>query len=313
MSTQALLAYALEEKTPYFEPDTDVQVYYEDEDGWFTLQSTTYTHASLVKALQHGSRDGSTVRFTHANAKQYLHHLKNTGIDDDVHEHTHITRERLVKLADNGYTRKEDFLEAASPYDIAKEAKLDDSIVRKISASYTDPFESATTFQTNSQTSNGPLETLRPENNFQGWTLRKHTPNTITWVSNGRLNLTVKSTPSDKLIVTSSVPEKDRHISYRKGWGIEIEPTHRPAEDVLEETHEWLTENEFQFTDDLTVHKHIGPSTQDYLHIEFGITSTNDLKDFIKSQPESFTSIFGEKHATDLEKDVFNADTRTEK
>jgi len=120
MTDVSLFEFADTHQQDYFDPETDIQLYDEEEEIWNQLSVTPYTLSSLVAALETGEIEASNVQFTESIAGEYLYHLKETGIAEEFHQETLMNRERLVAFADSGYTKGEDLIGSTDPIDISQ-------------------------------------------------------------------------------------------------------------------------------------------------------------------------------------------------
>ncbi|WP_254767385.1 hypothetical protein [Salinilacihabitans rarus] len=290
MSTVELLSFTLENYTPYFDAGIDLELYDQDEEEWFSLRSTDYSPRSLVDALENGHIKEEHVRFTEEDASAYLVHLKETGIEEQLHQERLMNRSRLVALADNDYTTTQDFLGTADPIDISKETGVERSIVSEIATNHVGGFSSAGSFG-----DGGPLESLSPSDDFRGWNLTTNTDNRIRWVTSGGFRLTITPTPDDSVTVTGNAPNDERHPWYRKGWSVEPDPDSILTPEVaLDRAHEWLADHELVYSDDLAALPQIGPATRDYLALDYEITTIEGLRDFATTNRDKFDDIFGD-------------------
>jgi hypothetical protein len=289
MTLISLLKFAETHLPPYFKPGTDLELFDGDEEEWNALFTTSHSLSTLIDALEHGTIETGHVRFADSTARDYLHHLTETGIDDRLHHENLMNRERLVAFADADYTTVEDFLGTADPMDIAKETGVDSDVVSSIATNHLDGFSTGSSFG-----NTGPLANLTPSDSFTGWELVESTSNRIRWVSAGRFNLTVSPAPDGSTTVSCNAPDAGRTAWYRKGYSIEAGPGDElTPEDALTQAHEWLENNQLEYEDDLAQLPRIGAATKDYLALEYGITSKEELRTFAETQHDEFDEIFG--------------------
>jgi hypothetical protein len=289
MASVSLLEFANANRTIYFEPETDIEVFDDDEERWNPLFKSSYSLSALVEALKTNRIGSGNVRFEDSVAQEYLHHLKETGIDDQLHHEELMNRDRLVAFADEGYTSVDDLLRTADPIDISKDTGVERDIVSSIATNHLDGFSSGSSFG-----GTGPLQQLDPKDSFTGWDLVEASSNRIRWVSAGRFNLTITPTPDGSTTITCNAPETERNAWYRKGHSIEAGPNDSLSPDeALERSHEWLEANQLEYEDDLAELPQIGAATKDYLALEYKITSREKLRTFAKDQPDEFDDIFG--------------------
>jgi hypothetical protein len=93
---------------------------------------------TLIEALKANRIEAGNVRFEDSVAQEYLHHLKETGIDDQLHHEDLMNRDRLVAFADAGYTTVDDLLGTADPIDISKDTGVDRDVVSSIATNHLD-------------------------------------------------------------------------------------------------------------------------------------------------------------------------------
>ncbi len=289
MTLISLLKFADMERPPYFKPGTDLELFDDDEEEWNALFTTSYSLSTLIDTLEQGTTETGDVRFADSTARDYLHHLTETGIDDRLHHENLMNRERLVAFADADYITVEDFLGTADPMDITKETGVDSDVVSSIATNHLDGFSTGSSFG-----DTGPLADLTPGDSFTGWELVESSSNRIRWVSAGRFNLTISPTPDGSTTVSCNAPDAGRTAWYRKGYSIEAGPEDEltPA-DALTQAHEWLENHQLEYEDDLAQLPHIGAATKDYLALEYGIASKEDLQTFAETQPDEFDEIIG--------------------
>jgi len=213
------LEFANTHRPIYFEPETDLEVFDEDEEVWNPLFKTSYSLSALIDALKVNEIEAGNVRFKDSVAQEYLHHLKETGIDDQLHHEDLMNRVRLVAFADEGYTAVDDFLGTADPIDISRDTGVDRDIVSSIATNYLDGFSSGSAFG-----DTGPLQELNPKDSFTGWELMETSSNRIRWVSTGRFNLTISPAPDGSTTIACNAPEAERNAWYRKGHSVEAGP-----------------------------------------------------------------------------------------
>ncbi|MDL5363804.1 hypothetical protein [Halalkalicoccus sp. NIPERK01] len=289
MTLVSLLEFADTQRPPYFEPETDLELFDEDDEEWTALVTTSYSLSTLVDALEQGAVATAHVRIADSTARDYLQHLTETGIDDRLHHERLVNRERLVAFADADYTEIDDFLGTADPMDIAKETGVDRDVVSSIATNHLDGFATGGSFG-----DTGPLANLTPEDSFTGWELVESSSNRIRWVSAGRFNLTISPAPDGSTTVSCNAPDAGRTVWYRKGYSIEAGPEDELTPDeALTQAHEWLESHQLEYEDDLAQLPRIGAATKDYLALEYGITSKEGLRTFAAMQPDEFDEIFG--------------------
>lgn len=302
-----LLEYVDEEKPPYFNPDVDIEIYNEQEEEWEQLMVSerNLTLPTLIEVLRRDEFPVKRVRFADTTARDYLFHLTSTGFDDRLHFEDQMNRERVVKLAEAGYTEVDDFLGMADPIDIGKESGVDRDIITNIATNYLGGFSAASSF---GEETEGALAGLEPSDRFSGWSLTRDSEYVIRWVSEGRFQVTISPNPDDSVALTSNLPNVDQHPFLRKGWSIGLDGIESSrAEEVLDQAHEWLERNQLEFEDDLTEVTYIGTATRDYLGLEYGVISVSDLEEFIRTQPDEFEAIFG-KNATDVRSSILTTE-----
>lgn len=219
MVSVSLLEFAETNRPIYFEPETDLEVFDEDEEEWYLLFETPYSLSALIEALKANEIETGNVRFEDSVARKYLDHLKETGVDDQLHHEDLMNRDRLIAFADAGYTTVDDLLGTADPIDISQDTGVDRDIVSSIATNYLDGFSSGSAFD-----NTGPLEELNPEDSFTGWELVEASSNRIRWVSAGRFNLTISPAPDGSTTIACNVPEAERNAWYRKGRSVEAGP-----------------------------------------------------------------------------------------
>jgi len=257
---------------------------------WNPLFKTSYSLSALIDALKADEIEAGNVRFKDSVAQEYLHHLKETGIDDQLHHEDLMNRVRLVAFADEGYTAVDDFLGTADPIDISRDTGVDRDIVSIIATNYLDGFSSGSSFG-----DTGPLKQLNPKDSFTGWGLVEASSNRVRWVSAGRFNLTISPAPDGSTTIVCNAPEAERNAWYRKGRSIEAGPDESlTPEEALEQSHEWLGAHQLEYEG----RSRRAPSNWCgdqgfYLALEYGITSREELQTFAAEQPEEFDDIFG--------------------
>jgi hypothetical protein len=286
---QKMLSYIDLSDTPHFHPDEEIEVYDSDEEVWYQLSSTAYTVSSLLDAISSGVMESHWVRFATSTAKQYIIHLMNSPIDDALLTHPQMTQERVVALADEGYMTVDALINTDDVVDIGHKTGVGRGVVASISADFVDSFSTA------SFDSGGVLADLSPKNSFSGWDIHHETGEQIVWKTDGGLKISIASDLSDRIMIQSNTPNSDQHPWFRKGYEIElsVEDDITPNE-ALEWVYSWLAENELVFEDDLTAVKHIGPATRDYLAIEYGVMSFEELRDFCAKTGE-MELVFGKR------------------
>ena len=289
MVSVSLLEFAHANRPIYFKQEIDLEVFDDDEEEWDPVYKSPYSLSKLIEALKSNRVDAGNVRFEDSVAQEYLHHLKETGIDDQLHHEGLMNRDRLVAFAEAGYTRVDDFLGTADPIDISKDTGVDRDIVSSIATNHLDGFSSGGSFG-----DTGPLQQLNPKDSFTGWDLVEASSNRIRWVSNGRFNLTISPAPDGSTTIACNAPEAERNAWYRKGRSIEAGPDDSlTPEEALEQSHEWLEAYQLEYEDDLAELPRIGAATKDYLALEYEITSREELRTFTADQPDEFDDIFG--------------------
>ncbi|MGQ4557282.1 hypothetical protein [Halobellus sp. GM3] len=289
MVSVSLLEFASTNRPIYFKPETDIEVFDDDEEEWNPLFKSSYSLSALIEALKANRIEARNVRFEDSVAQEYLHHLKETGIDDQLHHEDLMNRDRLVAFADAGYTTVDDFLGTADPIDISKDTGVDRDVVSSIATNHLDGFSSGSAFG-----DTGPLQQLNPKDSFTGWDLVEASSNRIRWVSAGRFNLTISPAPDGSTTIACNAPEAERNAWYRKGRSIEAGPDESlTPEEALEQSHAWLKAHQLEYEDDLAELPRIGAATKDYLALEYGITSREELRTFAEDQPNEFDDIFG--------------------
>lgn len=289
MSLTDVLSFAAENRPPYFTPDIDIEVFDPDEEEWDSLRESSYSLESLIDGLAQGQVEQSHIRFAQEEVEQYLNHLIETGIDEKLHHEQLMNRSRLVAFADAGYTSTEDFLGTADPIDISRETGVDRDVVTEIATNHVSGFSTAGSF------GGGPLDSLEPRDDFEGWRLTVNSDNRIRWVSDGGFRITVTPGPDGSISVTGNTPDEERHPWYRKGWSPAIGPDEKlEPDEALDRAHEWLENHQLSFEDDLATVRQIGPATKDYLALEYDVTSFDGLHSFVDERPEEFENMFGE-------------------
>lgn len=287
-----LLRYAHENPdATYFSPGTDIRVYDPDEENWTPLKATTYSVKTLLTSLTAETIESDHVQLTDS-ATAYLEYHRDGIFGDDLHDDQNMNRDRLLALADAGYTETDDLLADADPIDIARATGLNRDVLQTVAARYASGFTTATKVET------GGLDTLSPRNDFDGWTLSQHTGSRIRWVTEGRFNLTLDS-GDHGIALECNLPTANQHSWYRKGRTVEIPSTEGVSpEAALSTAHDWLAENQIQPKEDISTIPHIGPATRDYLYLNYGIDSMSSLAQFISDRGDEFTDIFGDNAAT---------------
>jgi hypothetical protein len=207
MVSISLLEFANANRPIYFKPETDIEVFDDDEEEWNPLFKASYSHSALIEALKRNRIEAGNVRFKDSVAQEYLHHLKETGIDDQLHHEDLMNRDRLVAFADAGYTAVDDLLGTADPIDISKDTGVDRDVVSSIATNHLDGFSSGSSFG-----DTGPLQQLNPKDSFTGWDLVEASSNRIRWVSAGRFNLTISPAPDGS---TTIACRAERLVSER--------------------------------------------------------------------------------------------------
>lgn len=294
MSLTELLTHAAEERPRYFSPGFDIEIYHSDQEEWRPAIASEHSLDSLAEGLQSGDIDNSRVRFSNDGAEEYLNHLHHTGIADEIHHDELLDREQLIDLADARYITPEDFIGTDDPVDIEAESGVDRDIIQKVASKHISGFSSGGSF------GSGPLDTVEPRDDFEGWELVSNSDTRIRWRSSGRFRLTVKPTPSGGITIATNAPNEERTAWYRKGWAPSINGAGEglSADEALEVAHDWIEAHELQYEDDLAKVPRIGPSTKDYLGIEHGVTSLGDLRTFVETHPEEVEELFGDEAAT---------------
>lgn len=289
MEFASLLEFANAHRPIYFEPETDLMIFEDEEDEWTSFFKSSYSLGTLVEALKMNELAAGNIRFRDPVAREYLHHLKETGIDDQLHHEDLMTRDRLVAFADAGYTTVDDLLGTADPIDISRDTGVDQDVISSIATNNLSGFSSGSTFG-----EAGPLQKLNPKDSFTGWELVEASSNRIRWVSAGRFNLTISPAPDGSTTVVCNAPESEQNSWYRKGYSVRAGPKESlTPDDALNQSHAWLEANQLEYKDDLAELPHIGASTKDYLALEYDITSREDLRAFVIEQPGEFDDVFG--------------------
>lgn len=289
MVSTSLLEFANAHRPIYFEPETDLEIFDDGEEEWTSLFKSSYSLSTLVEALKVNEVESGNIRFKDSVAQEYLHHLKETEIDDQLHHEDLMNRDRLVAFADAGYTAVDDLLGTADPIDISQDTGVDRDVVSSIATNNLNGFSSGSTFG-----ETGPFQELNPKDSFTGWELVEESSNRIRWVSAGRFNLTISPAPDGSTTVVCNAPETERNSWYRKGHSVEAGPEESlTAGDALDQSHAWLEAHQLEYEDDLAELPHIGAATKDYLAIEYEITSREELRAFVEGQPSEFDDIFG--------------------
>lgn len=287
---RALLTFANDHRPIYFDPGHDLRITQPDRETVPLLADTGYTLSTLVQGLTTGTVAPERVEFEDATAREYLHHLKETGFEDRLHHERLMNRERLVAFATAGYTTVDDLLGTADPIDIARDTGVDRSVVTDIVTNYIGGFSSAA-----SLSDSGPLDGLEPKDSFDGWELAVASSNMIRWVSDGRFNLTISPAPNGGLAIECNIPQ-NRNAWYRKGHSIEAGVDESaPAAGVLKDAHSWLTTHQLHYTENLAQYPGIGPATRDFLALKYDITTVDGLEQFAETNPTVFNEIFGER------------------
>ena len=147
MSLISLLKYADTQRSPYFKPGTDLELFDDYKEEWNALFTTSYSLSTLIDTLEQGKIETDHVRFADSTARDYLHHLTETGIDEELHHEKVMNRERLIAFADADYTTVAAFLGTADPMDIAKETGVDRNIVSSIATNHLDGFSTCSLFR----------------------------------------------------------------------------------------------------------------------------------------------------------------------
>ena len=291
----SLFEFADTHQPNYFNPETDIQLYDEEAETWNQLSATPYTLSSLVTALKSSEVEASNVQFAEPIAREYLHHLMETGIAEEFHREESMNRERLVAFANAGYTKGEDLVGSTGPIDISQETGINQGTISEIATNYLDGFSSGRTVA-----NTGPLDELNPADSFSGWELARTSPNKIRWVSDGRYNLTISPVPDGSVTVTCNIPNKEESSGYRKSRSVEAGPGESlTPQEALDRSHKWLDSHQLDYKEDLTELNHIGPVTRDFLALEYGVTSREELREFEKKHSDEFDSVFG-SYARDL-------------
>ena len=289
MVSASLLEFANAHRPIYFEPETELMIFDEEEDQVTSLFKSSYSLATLVEALKVNELEARDIRFRDSAAQEYLQHLKKTGIDDRLHHEDLMTRDRLIAFADAGYTTVDDLLGTADPIDISRDTGVDRDVVSNIATNNLSGFSSGRTFG-----EAGPLQKLNPKDSFTGWELVEASSNRIRWISTGRFNLTISPAPDGSTTVVCNTPDTEQNSWYRKGHSVRAGPEESlTPDDALNQSHAWLKSHQLKYEDDLAELPYIGASTKDYLALEYGITSREDLRAFVKEQPSEFEDVFG--------------------
>jgi len=289
MVSVSLLEFANGNQPIYFKPETDIEVFDDDEEEWDPLFKSTYSLSALIEALKANKIETGNVRFKDSVSQEYLHHLKDTEIDDQLHHEDLMNRDRLVAFADAGYTTIDDLLGTADPIDISKDTGVARDTVSSIATNHLGGFSSGSSFG-----DTGPLQHLKPKDSFTGWGLVEASSNRIRWVSAGRFNLTISPAPDGSTTIACNAPEAERNAWYRKGRSVEAGPDESlTPEEALEQSHKWLETHQLEYKDDLAKLPQIGASTKDYLALEYEITSREELQTFVGDRPDEFDDIFG--------------------
>jgi len=295
MTDVSLFEYADTHQPDYFDPETDIQLYDEEAEMWNQLSVTPYTLSSLVAALKTGKLEASNVQFTESIAREYLYHLKETGIAEEFHHETLMNRERLVAFANSGYTEGQDLIGSTDSIDISQETGIDQSTIGEIATNYLDGFSSG-----QAMANTGLLDELDPIDSFSGWELARTSPNKIRWVSDGRYNLTMSPVPDGSVTVTCNIPKEEDLPQRRKARSVEAGPDESlTPQEALAQSHEWLESHQLDYKEDLTELNHIGPATRDFLALVHAVTSREELQEFERKHPDKFDSVFG-SYARDL-------------
>lgn len=117
--------------------------------------------------------------------------------------------------------------------------------------------------------------------------------NRIRWVSAGQFNLTISPAPDGSTTIACNAPVAERNAWYQKGHSVEESPDESLTPDeALEQSHEWLKAHQLEYGNHLAELRRIGAATKDYLALEYGITSREELRTFAEDQPDEFDDIF---------------------
>ncbi|GAB7012945.1 hypothetical protein [Halolamina salina] len=289
---RTLLTFAHDQQPRYFAPGHDLEVYDEDDDTWEPLGASPYSLSDFVDTETTTAKAGPVpIRIASDEAAQYLEYCQAGKIGDTLHAETELNRTCLVALADAGYTSVDDLLGTADAVDIERDTGVDRDIIQSVAANHVGGFSTGDAF-----TSGGRLAGLDPQDEFHGWELTANSSSRIRWESTGGFRLTATPTPDGTTTITTNAPDDHRHSWYRKGWSPSVSDADElDPEAALENAHEWLVDNQLEFTDDLQAIQHIGPATADYLAFEYEITSFDALATFIDDEPGEFDAIFGEQ------------------
>lgn len=310
VSTLTLLEFVTDtDRELFFDAPFEVKVMAptdsdDDQEREYQLLAGTDYSLSEVIGEANGEQPGpltkGEVSIPDSTAKKYLELMEAGAIDDRIHDHPAAGRELIVSLADVGYVEPADFVsESVDHIDIAKEAGVDRDRLGSIATEFVGGFSTGSDLRDGE----GPFATVTIADSFDGWTLQPHQPEdtVITWVSNGRFNVTVKASEGQYSVVVNT-PDGEKHNYYRKGRMVLLDAAQTSAADAIQTAQDWLREHQIPAVEDtgLADEPHIGPSTHDYLLLEFGVASRADLEQFISDSPEEAAELFGDDAFSEL-------------
>jgi len=307
-----LVKFATEtDRELFFDPSVDLEVMDyvstasdEQEREYQRLLESQYSVTDALAEAggdQPGPLKKSEFRIPDQTTRQYLSEMETGEIADELHNHPAVTRAVIVSLADAGYRTPGDFFsESADHIDIAKDAGLERDVVAAIAKDFVGGFTTGTEYRD----TDGPFADVEFRDSFAGWTLRPVDDNdsAVQWVTEGRFNLTIKSSGSRFSIVVNT-PEDEKHPYYRKGREVLLNAEETDVEHVFETAYEWLDEHEIPPIEetDLTDQLYVGPATHDYLVLEYGILSRSELQNFAEGNPEEAKALLQEGALSDVE------------
>jgi hypothetical protein len=303
--TYKLLEYADDaDQELYFDPPVEVEVMAPVPEGddqereYQLLSETSYTLNSALgeaAADEPGPLAPAEFNIPDQTVKDYLELMQDGKVDDQIHNHRAMGREEIVSLTKAGYQQPSDFISESIDYiDIAKDAGVNREVVSAVAQQFIGGFSTGTELRDEA----GPFAQVPLSDSFTGWSLRDCSPSdtVVRWVTEGRFNLTVK-VADDRYSVVVNTPEDEKHDYYRKGREVILDAEDTTAKEAVKLAHDWLSSHQIPAPGDnsLVATTQIGPATRDYLALEFGIESEDDLADYIESHPDEAEDVFHPK------------------
>ncbi|WP_135304931.1 hypothetical protein [Haloarcula amylovorans] len=247
-----------------------------------------------------GPLSKSEFRIPDSTARKYLELMQGGEVADEIHDHSAASREVIVGLADADCLQPEDFIsESVDHIDIAREAGLDRNIVGSIATQFVAGFSTGSEIRD----TDGPFDDVTASDAFEGWSLQsaESGASTVRWVSQGRFNITVKESDGKcSVVINSPSPEKNPY--YRKGRKVILDAENVTPAEAIQTAHDWLASNQLPDPEvsGLSELDYVGPSTHDYLALEYGVRSRDDLDELAATEPDVIEQVLREEAAEKL-------------